>query len=142
MNIEALVGIAGEDLHLYCCGPARMIADYTRACACRAPETVHLERLAADQEAAIGGSFTLELARAGRTLAMPVGKTILDVLLDGGVDVPYSCLQGMCGSCQTRVLAGEPDHRDCFLSDDERAANDSMLVCCSGARSAILMLNL
>lgn len=142
MNIEALVDGAAEGAHLYCCGPARMIDHYAKACVRRAPQTVHFERFAADQEAATGGGFTLELARAGRTLAVPSGKTILDVLLDAGVDVPYSCSQGVCGSCQTRVLAGEPDHRDCYLSDDERAANDSMLVCCSGARSASLVLDL
>jgi vanillate O-demethylase ferredoxin subunit len=142
MDIEALVRSADEQAHLYCCGPARMIDAYVRACASHPAATVHFERFAAEQAAATEGGFTLELARDGRKLAVPAGKTILDVLLDAGVEMPYSCGQGVCGSCLTRVLAGEPDHRDCFLTEGERAANESMLVCCSGARSASLVIDL
>jgi len=142
LDLASVVRAAGERAHLYCCGPARMIDAFVQAGAGRPAGTVHFERFAADQAAATDGGFTLELARDGRKLAVPAGKTVLDVLLDAGVDVPYSCGQGVCGSCETRVLAGEPDHRDCFLSDGERAANTSMLVCCSGSRSARLVLDL
>jgi ferredoxin-NADP reductase len=142
MNVGALVREAADTAHLYCCGPGRMIDAFVQAGSHRSADTVHFERFAADQTAAIAGGFTLELARDGRKLPVPEGKSVLDVLLDAGVEVPYSCGQGVCGSCQTRVLAGEPDHRDCFLTEAERAANDSMLVCCSGARSPSLVLDL
>ena len=73
---------------------------------------------------------------------VPPGKSVLDVLLDHGVDVPYSCMQGICGSCRVGVKAGEPEHRDDCLSEAERAANTAMAVCCSGSRSAKLVLDL
>jgi vanillate O-demethylase ferredoxin subunit len=59
-----------------------------------------------------------------------------------GLDVQSSCEQGICGSCETRVLAGEPDHRDLLLSDEEKAANEVMMICCSGSRSPVLVLDL
>ena len=76
-------------------------------------------------------SFQVILARTGRTVDIGEGDTILDVLLLEGLDVPNSCQQGVCGTCETRVLAGTPDHRDQLLSDAERAAGDIMMICCS-----------
>ena len=128
--------------HLYCCGPARMVDDFLLAAKGRAPETVHWERFGAAQPLATEGGYTVELARSGQRHAVPEGKTILEVLLDAGLDMPYSCGQGVCGSCYTKVVAGEVDHRDCFLTEDERASNGAMLICCSGARSAHLVLDL
>ena len=142
MNICDLMRGLSDRTHAYCCGPAAMINAFVEANVARDPRTVHFERFATDKNAATSGGFVLELARDGRKLPVPEGKSVLDVLLDAGIDVPYSCGQGVCGSCQTRVLAGQPDHRDCFLTEDERAANDSMLVCCSGARSSHLVLDL
>ena len=142
LDVDAVVGSAAREAHLYCCGPARMIDAFIGACEGRAAATVHYERFAAGQEPARQGGYTVELARDGRSLDVPPGKTILDVLLESGLDVPYSCGQGVCGSCQTRVLAGQPDHRDCFLTEEERAANDTIVLCCSGARSAHLVLDL
>ena len=71
------------------------------------------------------------LARSGITLAVPPGKPILDVLLDEGIDVPFSCMEGVCGSCKVGVLEGVPDHRDLVLTDEERASNKAIMVCCS-----------
>jgi ferredoxin len=70
------------------------------------------------------------------------GKTILQALLDGGIDVPYSCMEGICGSCEVRVLEGAPDHRDLVLSKEEHARNVSMMICCSGSKSDKLVLDL
>lgn len=142
MDIAALLQGAAPVTHFYCCGPASMIDAFVAAGAGKDPGTIHFERFAATQAAATDGGFTLQLARAGRSLPVPAGKTILDVLLDAGVDVPYSCTQGVCGTCRIPVLGGEPDHRDDYLTDDERAANDCIIACRSGARSATLALDL
>ena len=87
-------------------------------------------------------AFDVVLARTGRTLRVGEGESILDVLLLDGVEVPSSCQQGICGTCETRVLAGQPEHRDALLSDSERASGASMLICCSRALSDSLTLDL
>jgi ferredoxin len=90
---------------------------------------------------AVVDSFEVELARSGEVLCIGPGESILDALLLAGIDIEYSCMQGVCGTCRTRVLSGIPHHRDLFLSPQEQAANDSMLVCCSGSRSSRLVLD-
>jgi vanillate O-demethylase ferredoxin subunit len=106
------------------------------------PERVHREYFAAREAAATEGGFTVELARSGRTLQVDSGKTILDCLLDAGLEPPYSCQEGVCGTCEVRVLQGVPDHRDLVLSEAERATNQRMMICCSGAKSGRLVLDL
>ena len=64
------------------------------------------------------------------------------MLLDAGVNVAFSCTEGVCGTCETRVIAGMPDHRDLFLGKEEHAANDTMMICCSGSKSGTLVLDL
>uniref|UniRef100_UPI000D48C3AC PDR/VanB family oxidoreductase n=2 Tax=unclassified Variovorax TaxID=663243 RepID=UPI000D48C3AC len=142
LDIAAIVRDAPSDTHLYCCGPARMIDAFVAACATRAAHTVHVERFAATSEAATDGGYEVVLERSGQRFMVAPGKTLLDTLLDHAVDVPYACSAGVCGTCRTPVLAGEPDHRDDFLSAQEKEANDSIMVCCSGARSKTLVLDL
>ena len=110
---------------------------------CRASGFI-MERFAGAGEAIrVGGSdFDIELARSDRTFHVPADKSILDVLLDEGVEVDFSCMDGVCGSCKVQVLEGMPDHRDVVLGADERAANASMMVCCSRALSERLVLDL
>jgi vanillate O-demethylase ferredoxin subunit len=121
-----------------------MLDDFLSATAAAGiePARSHVERFGATLAPAAGGDFTVELARDGRVLQVPKGSSVLDVLLDHGVDVAYSCMQGICGSCRVGVRAGVPEHRDECLSDEERASNASMMVCCSGARSERLVLDL
>lgn len=142
LDIAAIVRDAAPACHLYCCGPARMIDAFITACAGRPAGTVHFERFAAASEAATEGGYDVVLERSGMRLAVAPGKTILDTLLDHSIDVPYACTAGVCGTCRTKVLSGEPDHRDDFLSAQERASNDSIMICCSGARSGTLVLDL
>ena len=106
------------------------------------PAQVHVEYFTAKEEKSLAGGYIVRLARSNREFVVPPGKSILQVLQDAGIDIPYSCEQGICGSCETRVLAGEPDHRDAILSDAERAANQTMMICCSGAKSDKLVLDL
>jgi ferredoxin-NADP reductase len=141
----ALAGIverAAPDAHLYCCGPGPMLDAFEATCAGRPAVHVHLERFAPAQAPAAAGGFTVQLVRSGRSIRVVPGCTILDALRNEGVDVQASCEQGICGSCETRVVAGTPDHRDSLLSDDEKAANTVMMVCCSGCKGDLLVLDL
>ena len=144
LDLRTIAATAPAGAHLYACGPNPMLDDFVAAAAAAGVDAarVHIERFGATAAPATDGGFVVELARDGRCFEVPAGKTVLDVLLDHGVDVPYSCMQGICGSCRVGVKAGEPEHRDECLSEAERAANTAMAVCCSGSRSAKLVLDL
>jgi ferredoxin len=88
------------------------------------------------------GGFTVELARSGREFFIPEGQTILEVLLDEGVDVDYSCELGICGACEQRVISGIPEHRDSILTEEEQAENKRVMICCAGCKSDRLVLDL
>lgn len=132
-------------LHLYACGPTPMLDAFERAAAETGHVQVHVERFAAVEHKPAQdarSTFEVELARSRKRVTVSGGQSILDALLAAGVDVPYSCCEGVCGTCETRVIAGEPDHRDSLLSAQERAANTVMMVCVSGCKSAALTLDL
>jgi ferredoxin len=86
--------------------------------------------------------FEVRLFRSGRTIAVPPGKTILKTLLEAGIDVDFSCAMGGCGTCETRIVEGIPDHRDLYLTEEEKATNDVMMICCSRAKTPVLILDL
>lgn len=142
LPVADIVGAAPSQAHLYCCGPAPMLDAFEAAAAGRAAALVHVERFTPLRAPAVAGGFTLKLARSGRSMYVAPGRTILDTLRAGGVDVQASCEQGICGTCETRVLAGLPDHRDSLLSEEERQANDVMMICCSGSRQDVLVLDI
>ncbi|WP_233495683.1 2Fe-2S iron-sulfur cluster binding domain-containing protein [Geodermatophilus sp. TF02-6] len=81
-------------------------------------------------------------AAAGIDLVVPPGTSILDAVRDAGLPVTAACTGACCGSCETRVLEGEPEHRDAVLTAEERAFGDTMMICVSGARSGRLVLDL
>ncbi len=87
-------------------------------------------------------AFVVHLAKTGQRIDVAADTSVLEALLMAGIDVPSSCQQGVCGTCETRVIAGTPEHRDMILSDAERAANNVMMICCSRAVSAELTLDL
>jgi vanillate O-demethylase ferredoxin subunit len=87
-------------------------------------------------------SFAIELAGSGLRLDVPCTMSILEVLRQNGITVPTSCEQGVCGTCLTKVRHGTPDHRDLYLSDDERANGDLIALCVSRAKSAKLVLDI
>jgi vanillate O-demethylase ferredoxin subunit len=142
LDLAAVVRSAPAGAHMYCCGPKPMLAAFESATLELPSEQVHVEYFSAKEAAAAEGGFRVELARSGRVLLVEPGKTILDAVLDAGLDVDYSCREGICGSCQVGLLAGVPDHRDAILSKEERDANDRLIICCSGAKSASLTLDL
>ena len=142
LDIAHLVAHVPASTHIYCCGPQPMLDAFEQAATRRSPHTVHLERFSAKDAPATSGGFAVKLARSGKEVRVTEGKTILDALLEIKVLAPYSCLEGTCGECLTRVLSGIPDHRDVFLSKEEREANDQMAICCSGSKTAYLVLDL
>jgi vanillate O-demethylase ferredoxin subunit len=132
--------------HLYICGPAGFMAWCLEAAArAGVPDAqVHVEYFEAAEPADTKTEieFDIKLASSGATLKVPQNVSILSVLRDHGIAVPASCETGVCGTCLTQVLAGEPDHRDVYLSKQERAAGDVILPCCSRALSPLLILDI
>jgi len=142
---DLLAGHA-SDTHFYACGPAPMLDAFQAACAAHGHAHVHVERFAAAAvpsatPATAEQGFEVELRRSGRTIAVAPGVSVLDALLEAGVALDHSCREGICGACETRVLAGEVDHRDSILTAQERCANRSMMVCVSRCRAGPLVLD-
>ena len=145
LDIEAVLRRVTSDTHLYVCGPGGFMAHVlSHAQRLGWPDDrLHREYFAAGAlDTATDGVFELQLARSGKRCTVPADKTVLEVLLAQGVDVPSSCEAGVCGTCLTRVLAGTPEHRDSFLTDDERRANDQFTPCCSRSHTPMLVLDL
>jgi tetrachlorobenzoquinone reductase len=141
--VQLLDGHA-KDTHFYACGPAPMLDAYERACAQLGQANVHLERFAAgapvaDTTAAVG--YSVELRQSGKTVQVAPGVVLLDALLDAGVTLDHSCREGVCGACETKVISGDVEHHDLILTQQERAANQSMMVCVSRCRSGRLVLD-
>ena len=144
LDLPAFLGAPRPGVRIYSCGPAPLLAAMETACAGWPPHTLRTERFTA---AELGGPvrsapFEVELARTGRTVSVPPGTTVLEAVATVGVEVLSSCRQGICGTCETTVLAGVPDHRDALLDDAERRANDCMFICVSRASSDRLVLDL
>jgi tetrachlorobenzoquinone reductase len=142
IDLDAIVQGAAPGTHIYCCGPLPMLAAFERATAGLPPDTVHVEYFAAKEPVTVAGGFDVVLARSGRSVFVPEHSTILDTLAAAGIAVEHSCLEGVCGTCETKVLEGIPDHRDLVLSAQERASNRTMMICCSGAKTGRLVLDL
>lgn len=142
--MAARIAGAPRDAHLYCCGPIPMIASFLDCAKAdgRDEGSVHVEYFSAPNSASTDGSFVVELARSRRTLTVPPGKSILHVLREAGLSVLSSCEEGVCGACEVKVLEGVPDHRDAVLSSSERKQGKSMMICCSGALTDRLALDL
>ncbi|MGY4099414.1 PDR/VanB family oxidoreductase [Nocardia sp. R16R-3T] len=141
LDIDAIVRSAGPGTHVYCCGPAPMLAAFENATSHLDAKSVHVEYFTSDVEADTTGGFEIVLSRSDLVLEVRPGQTILETMQDAGVEVPFSCTEGICGTCETGVLEGIPDHRDLVLTESEKAANDVIFVCCSGSKSPRLVLD-
>jgi ferredoxin-NADP reductase len=121
---------------VYCCGPPAMLTAVQGVSEQHPNLTLHVERFAAAADEAVradDGAFEVELARTGRTIMVGEDRSVLDAVLEVAPDTPFSCTSGFCGTCETKVLAGQVDHRDDLLTDGERAANTTMMICVSRA---------
>jgi len=145
LNLPQLLATPDAHTHLYVCGPGGFI-DHVMQTAKQygwPPVQLHLEYFAGVAPLKDGDQvFDVKLASSGQVFSIPAGVTVIKVLAEHGIDIPVACEQGVCGTCLTRIIDGEPDHRDVYLSDDERAANDIFTPCCSRAKSALLVLDL
>ena len=142
IDLASIVKSARPEAHLYCCGPVSMLEAFEAATAGRPAGHVHVEYFKAREKPAADGGFEIRLARSKQTIAVQPGQTILDALLSAGVNANYACSEGVCGTCETRVIEGVPDHRDLFLSREEQQANKSIMICCSGSKSPTLVLDI
>jgi vanillate O-demethylase ferredoxin subunit len=118
LDIIAICARAPAVAHLYCCSPLPMLSTFKAATSHLPPHRVHVEYFASAHEAATEGAYEVELARSGMTLRVAEGQRIIDVVRAAGVNVLVSCEQGICGSCETRVISGVPDHRDEVLPNE------------------------
>jgi phthalate 4,5-dioxygenase reductase subunit len=126
--------------HLYCCGPRGLMEAVRDATGHWSPTAIHFEAFSeADARRPDDTAFTVKLAKSGATIAVPAGTTILEAMRAAGHDVPSSCESGTCGTCRTKLLAGEADHRDLVLTEAER--DSQIMICVSRAKSSELVLD-
>lgn len=141
IDLDALFGqlVAGEQV--YCCGPESLLVAVESR---RAGVNLHVERFSprAATEPVEDRPFQVVLAASGVTVDVPAGVSILDAVAAAGVAVDSSCEEGTCGTCETPVIEGVPDHRDSVLDDAERAAGDTMMICVSRCQGHKLVLDL
>ena len=143
-DLRAAVASLPAGTGVYCCGPAPLLAAIAETCAQLPPGALRVERFVAQAPPAPVRStaFEIELASSGTVVTVRPDEAIVDALSGAGVPVLTSCRQGICGTCETGVVAGEPDHRDSLLTEDERQRSDSMFVCVSRSCSDRLVLDL
>ncbi|WP_322097736.1 PDR/VanB family oxidoreductase [Nakamurella alba] len=144
LNLAAILGDPRPGTKVYCCGPEPLLKAVESACAAWPSGTLHVERFAPKEQGApvLSGSFEVELTQSGRVLTVPPDRSILEVVEEAGLHDLSSCREGTCGTCETPVLDGIVDHRDSILTDEERAANDTMFICVSRAACPRLVLDL
>lgn len=141
MDVAQVIRETPAQAHVYCCGPKSMLDAFEQAAAVLPANQVHLERFAPARPEEGNREFTVTLARSGQSFRIPEDRSILDVLLENGVDVPFGCMQGACGMCEVRVLDGTPHHLDLLLSAEERAQRQCMLICRSRSATEVLTLD-
>jgi ferredoxin-NADP reductase len=140
-----LAGLESGDREVYVCGPGGLLDAVEKRSADWPRGTFHCERFVAKKvEPPAGGDkeFTVVCAESGTQVQVPVGCSILEQLEKAGMDVPHSCREGTCGTCETDIISGIPDHRDSLLSTEEKESNETMLICVSRAHSDVLELDL
>ncbi|MGE4240604.1 PDR/VanB family oxidoreductase [Ramlibacter sp.] len=145
LDLPRALGAHDPDTHVYICGPGGYI-DYvvqtTKGMGW--PESqIHLEYFNATPQDTTGDrAFEVKIASTGQTYLIEADQTITQVLSANGIEIMTSCEQGVCGTCITRVLEGECDHRDLYFTDEEKAKHDQFTPCCSRAKTPVLVLDL
>lgn len=145
LQLEQVLAQPQAGTHIYVCGPTGFI-DWVVKTAERlgwGKDQVHLEYFgAAAQDTTGDRAFQVKIASSGATYDVPADQTVVQALQQHGIEILTSCEQGVCGTCITRVLQGECDHRDLYFTDEEKAKNDQFTPCCSRAKSEVLVLDL
>jgi len=143
LNPAVDFGEAVAGTHVYTCGPSGFM-DWIMKSAKEIgfkDESIHFEYFSVEIDTT-GEAFTVIAEQSGKTITVSPNQSIVAALSDAGIKVQVSCEQGICGTCILDVLEGEPDHRDQFLTDDEKADNDQIAVCCSRSKSSTLVLDI
>lgn len=145
LKISDLLDGTSRDTHLYVCGPNRLIDEVVRVAAQLGfpGAQVHREYFVADaHDTSADAPFEVRIASTGLNIVVGKDESVVQSLAKHGIEIPTSCAEGVCGSCVTRVLEGEVQHRDMLLSAEERARNDQFTPCCSRASGPLLVLDL
>jgi ferredoxin-NADP reductase len=142
LDLDAVLATPRPDTLVYCCGPEPLLAAVEQRCAAWPTGALHVERFTAKPVDGPDDGFEVILGHSGRTVAVPAGTSILKAVEATGVTVLSSCQEGTCGTCETGVLEGRPDHRDSVLNAEERAAGDVMMICVSRSLDPRLVLDL
>ena len=144
LDLPGYLGAPQPETAVYCCGPGPLldaVSDYCDQIGWPEPAMERFQPK--EQEAGVENRpFELVLSRSGRTLTVPQDASVLETVRAAGIEVLYSCTEGTCGTCETDVLEGVPDHRDSLLTADERAAGETMMICVSRCRGERLVLDL
>lgn len=144
LDLQGLLGTARPGAAVYCCGPEPLLQAVEAVCASWPAGALHVERFSAKEleEPVLATSFEVELTISDVVLTVPPDKSIMQVMEDNGVPVVASCMEGTCGSCETVVLGGTPDHRDSILTPAEQEASETMMVCVSRSVTPRLTLEI
>lgn len=144
LDLDGELGTPLADTLVYCCGPQALLAAVEERCAAWPAGTLRLERFSSttDDVDFVNTPVEVELTQQGVTLTVPADQSIMEAIEDHGIVVQSSCRSGMCGTCETPVLGGIPEHRDDVLTHDERANNDCMMICVSRSRTPRLVLDI
>jgi ferredoxin len=145
LDLAGVLADAAPGALVYCCGPAGLIDAMQARCRPLKAGTLRVERFTAvEQPPGDGPDRDIEVVcrASGLTVPVPAGCSILDAVRGAGLDVLSSCTEGICGTCETTVLDGVPEHQDSLLTEEEREAGDTMMICVSRARGDRLVLDL
>jgi ferredoxin-NADP reductase len=141
LDVTHLVSLQHIGSHIYCCGPAGLTDAVRKSTSHWPASSVHFEYFTPPTAAPRGGaSFTVIMRSSGAQYEIPVDRSIADVLLENGVPVETSCTVGTCGTCRTRYIAGDPEHNDFVLTDEERS--EYVMICCARSKSKTLVLDI
>jgi ferredoxin-NADP reductase len=141
LDLDAVVAAAPAEAQIYACGPDRLLSALQQIVSER-PECLHVEYFSSagvQMEPGEETPFEVELKDSGLSVVVPAGQTLLHTLQAAGIDVPSDCEEGLCGTCEVAVVAGDVEHRDKVLSAAERAAGGRMMACCSRARGKLVL---
>ncbi|WP_037576216.1 PDR/VanB family oxidoreductase [Phaeacidiphilus oryzae] len=142
IDLDSLSAALDPGTEVYCCGPEPLLAAVEeRFPGARTERFAAPSREGSEASAGEESGFEVVCARSERTVRVEAGCSVLRALEEAGIGVPSSCQDGICGTCETKVLEGAVDHRDFLLSDEEKAAGASMMVCVSRAAGDRLVLD-
>jgi ferredoxin-NADP reductase len=140
LDLASVLDDVPEGTLVYCCGPGPLLDAVEERCP---TGLLHMERFTPKEQLVDENTeFEVELAQTGTTVTVTPDVSVLDAVRASGVEVLFSCTEGTCGTCETDVIDGTPDHRDSVLTEEEREAGETMMICVSRCRGKKLVLDL